>query len=352
MISPRDPNRPTASARPAHLRKSPRKRIALAVLSILVGIVVVAAGVFGVLWTVGRNRLLQGQAPNGMIEGVDLDEEGKRLTYQGHTYVYNDRLTTVLFIGTDRKKTSAQQENGANGQADALYLAALDTGTGKVTVLAIPRDIMTDVSIYSVSGLYQGVRKMQVCLAFAYGDGAHTSCENTVQAVSNLLYGVGISTYFCMDWKDISILNDLVGGVTVPEYDEAWQPTGRDVLLSGEALEAYLRNRDKTDLNASINRVERQVAYLKSLAKTVSEQSRQDITVPVRFYNALNSVSINTLDASKITYLTTVFLKGGAQVEFRTLKGEMVQGEEYAEMYLDDVETYEMMLDIFYERVQ
>ena len=350
MTSPNEPRR--RRAKPAHLRPSPGKRIALAVVCVAVGIVVVAAGVFGVLWTVGRNRLLAGQAPGGTIDGVDLDEEGKRLTYKGHTYVYNDRLTTMLFIGTDRQKnTPTNQENGTNGQADALYLVTLDTGTGKVTVLGVPRDVMTDVSVYSVSGLYQGVRKMQVCLAFAYGDGGQTSCEYTVQAVSNLLYGVGISTYFCMDWKDISLLNDLVGGVTVPEYDEAWNPTGREVRLSGAKVEWYLRSRDKSDLHSSLNRVERQMAYLKALAGTVAQRAREDITVPLRFYNTLNSASVNTLDASKITYLTTVFLKGGAQVEFRTLKGDMVQGEEFAEMYLDDVETYETMLDLFYERV-
>ena len=324
------------------------QKVLIAVVSVVVGTVVVAAGTVGVLYYVGREKM-RSQAPTN----IDVDEGGSTVIYNGESYVYNDKLTSILFIGTDRLSAKDQTEKvpGANGQADALYLAVIDTETGKVNVLGIARDIITDVKVYSVGGQYVGTEKMQVCLAYAYGDGREKSCENTVQAVSNLLYGIDIGTYFCLDWADIGKLNDLVGGVEVPEYDENWQKTGGTITLTSEKdAYTYLRLRDKDVLDGSINRMERQIDYLNAFAAKMAESARADITAPLRLYNEINSVSVNNLDATKITYLTTLFLNGGGKVEFSTLAGEMVQGEQYAEMILDDKTTYETLLELFYKK--
>lgn len=316
------------------------------VASVTVGLVVATAGTVGTLWVVGRNKM-RSEAPTGITTNAD---DGA-IVYEGETYTYNDKLTSVLFIGTDRDKNEqTAKEPGANGQADALYLAVIDTETGKVTVLGIARDIMTDVRLYSVAGQYLGTEKKQVCLAYAYGDGGKTSCENTVQAVSNLLYGIDIGTYFCMDWADIATLNDLVGGVEVPEYDENWQKTGNTVTIKGDDVYKYLRSRNKEALDSSVNRMERQINYLNAFVAKTADAARADITAPVRLFNALSDVSISTLDATKITYLTTLFLNGGAQIEFREITGEIVKGEQYAEMYLDDKTTYETLLNVFYKK--
>lgn len=327
------------------------KRAVFGAVAVLLCVALISSATFGVLWLVGRQSLLSGtgatQVPS--MPDVEIDEDGSTVRYKGNTYTYNKNLTSALFIGTDRKDESDfGGVSGQNGQADALYLAVIDTSNGKTTVIAISRDIMTDVRLYSVRGEYVGVKKMQVCLSFAYGDGKEKSCESTVQTVSNLLYGIDINTYFCMDWENIATLNNIVGGVEVPEYDANWNPTGKQVTLKGDAVLDYILLRDKTDLNSSTNRLERQVNYLKAFSEKTIERTKQDISVPLNLYNALSKSSINTLDASKITYLTTVFMDGGAQLEFRTLTGKMVQGEEFAEMYLDDTKTYEMLLDVFY----
>ncbi len=327
------------------------KRAAFGVVAVLLCVALISSATFGVLWLVGRHSLLSGtgatQVPS--MPDIEIDEDGTTVRYKGNTYTYNKNLTSALFIGTDRKDESDfSGVTGENGQADALYLAVIDTSNGKTTVIAISRDIMTDVRLYSVTGEYVGVKKMQVCLSFAYGDGKEKSCESTVQTVSNLLYGIDINTYFCMDWENIAAFNDAVGGVEVPEYDANWNPTGKTVTLKGQQVLDYIRMRDKDNINSSTNRLERQVNYLKAFSEKTIERTKKDISVPLNLYNTLSKNSINTLDASKITYLTTVFMDGGAQLEFRTLTGKMVQGEEYAEMYLDDTTTYEMLLDVFY----
>lgn len=330
------------------------KRIGFAIVAVVLSVALISGGTFGALWLIGRNSLTGGDGANQVpdILEVEIDEDGSTVFYKGHTYVYNKNLTSVLFIGTDRMGANDfGNVAGKNGQADALYLAVIDTATGKSTIIAISRDIMTDVRVFSVTGEYVGVKKMQVCLAFAYGDGKEKSCENTLQTVSNLLYGVDISTYFCMDWQNIVDLNDAVGGVDVPEYDANWEKTGKTVTLKGRAALDYIYLRNKEDLNSSTNRLERQVNYMKSFAEKTVQRTKNDITTPIKLYNKLSKNAINNLDASKITYLTTVFMNGGAQLEFRTLTGRMEQGEEFAEMYLDDTKTYEMLLEVFYNKI-
>ena len=353
MSSPTDREYVPKHARKSRLFDRRWKRVLFCVLAVLLSVAVLSGGTFGALWLVGRSSLMSGnntvQVPD--IPDIEADEDGTIVTYKGQTYEYNPNLTSVLFIGTDQSKNSGTAGAiGENGQADALYLAVLDTSTGKTTVIGIPRDTMTDVRLYSVTGEYIGVKKMQVCLSFAYGDGGAKSCESTVSTVSNLLYGIDINTYFCMKWTDFSKLADVVGGVEVPEYDADWNPTGRTVTLTGDTALAYIHERNLNDLNSSVNRLTRQVNFLQAFAQKTVQRTREDITVPLNLYNTVSKNSVNNLDASKITYLTTVFMNGGAQLEFRTLTGEMVQGEEYAEMYLDDTKTYEMLLDVFYNK--
>ena len=92
----------------------------------------------------------------------------------------------------------------------------LDTKTGKSRLIAISRDTMTDVNVYSDLGNFIGTEKLQLCLAYTYGDGKEKSCENTVRAVSRLFYGMPVAAYAALDLDAITVLTDAVGGVEVP----------------------------------------------------------------------------------------------------------------------------------------
>lgn len=343
-----------AHAKPSFFRRVLNrrwKRVVTAIVCVLLALLIALAATFAVLYATGRSGLISSKAPGSAPSGydIDLDDDGRTVRYNGKTYRYNSDIATLLLIGTDKKRAAAASgANGTNGQADALYLAAIDTKSGKVTVIAIPRDLMTEIDMYSASGNYIGRERKQVCLAYAYGDGKQLSCENTVTAVSGLLYGTDISTYFCMDKVYFAALTDVLGGVTVPEYDSNYKKTGRNITISGDRITEYISGRDKSVLESNSNRVERQVNFLKAFANKTIEQTKKDITVPLNLYNKLSKNSISTVDASKITYLATVFLNGGADLEFVTVPGKIVQGEKYAEMYADEKALYELLLDVFY----
>ena len=112
-------------------------------------------------------------------------EQGKEVTYQGEKYVYNEELVSILFLGVDKEafEEGGTVGDGKAGQADALFLLVLDTKTGKSRLIAISRDTMTDVNVYSDLGNFIGTEKLQLCLAYTYGDGKEKSCESRFQAV-------------------------------------------------------------------------------------------------------------------------------------------------------------------------
>jgi len=326
------------------------KRVLLVIISILLCLALIAVATFGIMWLSGRKALLDNDnqsmtAPSGYE--VDIDEDGI-VRYEGKRYAYNENMTSLLIIGVDDNERAAK----TNGQADALYLLAVDTQSGKVTVIAISRDIMADVEVFSDVGNSVGIKKQQICNAYAYGVDAVDGCENTVDAVSRLLYGVPINTYFSMKWTAISVLNDYVGGVTVPGYDSNWNPTGKMVTIYGKNALDYIQKRSKATIEGNSNRVQRQIDYLKAFADKSIERTKKDITTPVKLYNRLNKYSCNNLDATRITYLATVFINGGANLEFVNIPGKLVQGEKYVEMYVDQKALYEIVLDVFYEEVK
>ena len=79
---------------------------------------------------------------------------------------------------------------------------------------------MTQIRILGVTGEPAGTFTGQLALAHTYGSGEEDSCENTVLAVSNLLYGMEIDHYVSLTMDGVALLNDLVGGVTVEVLDD------------------------------------------------------------------------------------------------------------------------------------
>lgn len=131
-----------------------------------------------------------------------------------------------FFSGVDKEafEEGGTVGDGKAGQADALFLLVLDTKTGKSRLIAISRDTMTDVNVYSTLEILSEREKLQLCLAYTYGDGKEKSCENTVRAVSRLFYGMPVAAYAALDLDAIAVLTDAVGGVEVTGHQRSDDP--------------------------------------------------------------------------------------------------------------------------------
>lgn len=153
-----------------------------------------------------------------MCPGNDADEalEAGSIRYNGKTYAYKSDVLTFLCMGIDKTgEVKASKDLYRGGQADALFLAVLDPGDKKINIIGINRDTMTEIKTFDPNGLYAGKRGGADCACHAYGEGLEESCENTVEAVSNLFYGLPIHGYCALNMSVISTINDAVGGVEV-----------------------------------------------------------------------------------------------------------------------------------------
>lgn len=342
---------------------SKKKKVLLGILFGFLGLLAALVITVLILVAVGKSSLLDRTGmkldPSDAVSGAVVENDGMDVEYAGTKYRYNQDMTGILCIGVDRD-TFADGDNtyGINGQADALFLTALDTGTGRTTVIPIPRDTMADVDLYSAGGAYVSSEKKQICLSYAYGDGKKSSCENTVKSVSRLFYGLPINSYIAIDMDAIGLLTDKVGGVPVTPTSDFVSGSyrfikGQETVLTGDKAVSYVQSRNKSDINSSLDRMARQKQFVQGFFSRALAMTKKDIKTPVSLYNAVSGSMITTLDIADISFLTSCVIGGmsGGKLEFRSMDGEMKMGEKYAEYYADEQSIYEMIIDVFYEPV-
>ncbi len=320
----------------------------------LVLLFAVACGTRYVLLQKGKQTL----AANAAVQIAD--EDSQRVRYKGKTYSYNKNIITILCMGIDREgfNDDGRVAAGQSGQADSLFLAVLDTRTGEIKLIAISRDTMTDINVYSDQGNFVGTEKLQLCLAYTYGDGREKSCENTKKAVSCLFYGIPVHAYMALDLTAIADLNDVVGGVEVPVTKDLaiLDPSlkeGEKIKLHGEQAQRYVRSRLTEEAQASADanndRIERQKQYLMAFGAKALASTKKDIRLPFTLYKTVEKSMITDLSVSECVYLGTMAAKSGMKtVEIQSVPGKSVMGEKYAEFQVDDKKLYEKILDIFY----
>ena len=298
-----------------------------------------------------------------VVEVPDIAEtldDGKIVKYNGKKYILNENVVSVLGMGVDRSEFAKEdiETYGTNGQADTIFLATLDTVTGEIKIISLSRDTMTEIDMYSESGNYAGIHRRQLCLAYSYGDGRESSCENVVKAVERMIYGLPINSYFAIDLDAIASINDAVGGVTVKSIGDMKLPSGmkitngQKITLKGNDATGYVRNRSIVDLDANALRMKRQVQYVQAFADKTLSMTKSDISTPIKLFDAIKKDGdlVSNLNSAKISYLTECVLKhGSVNIDFINVDGEIKLGEnKYAEFYPDETQFFEIILDVFY----
>ena len=336
----------------------------LALLILLLGLSRLGAEAFKLLsWAdlfIGGRRMLiyeniqksELDFPEILPGSASLDPDGSTITYNGHRYRLNQDLTTILFLGIDH--TIAETEViGTGGQSDVVLLLGIDTKTGKTTVLNISREIYAQVDVYSVSGLFVKTEPLQLTLAYSYGDGKHSSCQNAMRSVSRLLYGLPIRSYLAVDMNGISALNEAVGGVTLQSMDDIELPGGQmirkgeTVELHDTALDRYIRIRP-AGIDSNARRMERQQQYITAFSEIVVEKSRRDLHFPVELFSTAAPYIVTDLDIPDVTFLSSTFLSHGAEFKLRDIDGSFGMLGDSAVFYPDETDLFEAVLDLFY----
>lgn len=337
-----------------HRRRWPK--VVITLLCVLVALVLAAIATVAILINVGKGELLgdSNSIELDIPKTVDNSDSGKYITYNGEKYKYNENITSVLFMGVDKRTFNEGEELiGANGDADALILLAYDVKTAKANLISISREAMVDMDAYSVDGSFVGTKNQQICLAYAYGDGKEKSCENEVDAVKKLFYNIPINSYVALDLDGIGFINDAVDGVTLTSLD-TFKNFKKDevVTLYGDNAETYVRYRDTSQLDSNNSRMQRQKQYLNAFFNQLVKETKSDLTTVVDLYNVSSPYLVTNVGVGKAAYLASSVLQGSfGDFDMQNVPGTVTQGENYAEFNIDKDAFFELFLSVYYEKV-
>lgn len=330
-------------------------RIAIAVLVILLIFVFTAGGT--ILW-------LHNSGKKDLVVETASPEYEETIEYNGSTYVYDKNKVAFAFIGVDRQEIGEASSDvyGNSGQADTDMVVVVDTSTGAVSLITIPRDTIVDIDLYSASGIFLRTEPKQLCLAYAYGDGGESSCTNVTSAISRILKNVPVEKYFALDLEGIAPLNDAVGGVTVEslhDFPEKGIKKGDTVTIRGDFAETYVRSRDLDYIEASLNRTQRQSQYVRGYVGQLRTAVTNDFSVVSKLYNTAAQYSQTNIKLNDVTYLASLIVsKGISDFTHYSIDGEMKASEQtvredgvYAEFYVDEDSVMEAVVNCFYTKV-
>ncbi len=339
--------------------RSKRKKTIITVLAVLLAVILAFGGIFAWFWINSKKNI----HPNGEINfepgdvGIDDDtapvihDSGKIIEYKGATYRFNENAVSVALMGIDKEVLGTEYgQVGTGGQADTIALAVYDPQSGKVSIAVIPRDTMVDVNTYDVKGGFLDIKRQQICVSYAYGDGRETSCENTIRSINRLLMGIPVDLYLAMDLDGIPALNDAIGGVTLTCIETEGRFTeGETVTLSGEDADAYVRDRDMNRLDADTARRARQKQYMEAYLSQAMSKIKKNFSLISKLYNEAMNYVVTDISLDRVTYIATTALTNNIAVaDFRTLPGSYTEGENYAEYIPDETALFEMILDMYY----
>ena len=336
-----------------------RKAGPIKIIIPLIILIVLACLAVGVI--IIKNSKENDTSSSSAVEAPDYDSADKWsegvVTYNNQQYRYNNTIRTYLFMGIDTDDPVHKAEDGiSGGQADALFLIVVDKAHEKLSLISIHRNLMTTVKMYNREGEYTGDAELQICLQHGYGDGERLSCQRTADCVSNLFYGIPIHGYVSLNMGGIGLLNDALGGVELTVMQDlnvqsrnVHLTEGETKVLSGEEAYVYVRSRDTTQFDSASDRLARQEQYLNKMIPVMLKKIRRASSA-VSVYGASEDYIYSNVDYSKLAdELSDVTYD--SEEGIRDIPGEVVMGEQLEEFYADDDGLYQLVLDVFYDKV-
>lgn len=332
-----------------------RKKIVKRIGSVFLALVVILMFLFVAAGEVGKYKL-KNQAVTASHEALGSDnswvEPMQTIEYEGKHYQYNEDLYVILCMGIDTENDMREEGGvaGQGGQSDANFLVVLDEKQKRISIIAIPRDTMTEIDIYDVVGGYVDSIEEHLALQYAYGNGGRESCKMMERAVSGLLYGMPVNGYVSFNLNVIEPLNGTVGGVniTLEEDFEGYQ-AGETIWLDNKLAYQFIRTRDCDEAYSADARLRRQKQYLSAFVEKVLLLTKQDIRQPFRIYHAVSDYLITDVTMNEMFSMAVLGINCEfSDAYFYRVPGEQRLGDYYEEYHVDRQALYEVVLEVFY----
>ena len=177
----------------------------------------------------------------------------------------------ILVLGLDRRPGEPED---TPSRSDTMFIASIDKSEGRLQLLAIPRDLWTDVPFGNKPGDWA---QAKINAAYSYGQFYKYPGGGAGAAVAAVRHDLNITIdhYVVIDWVGFVQLVDAIGGIDINVPTEV-SDFGTDVLdvfrnntvppglqhMDGQQALGYSRVRVDGDLK----RIERQQLVIKAVA--------------------------------------------------------------------------------------
>ena len=271
-----------------------------------------------------------------------------RVRYDGAWYKENPNLTTLLIIGVDSFDIKEEHSK----QCDSLVLVLMNEEDGTYKTLQLNRDTMADVPQLDMNWQEYGTKNQQIALAYSHSDSDAINAQNTVKAVSNLLYGIDVDHFIVLGMDAVPMINDLVGGVPVTIEDDFTNvdPSliqGETITLNGQQALHFVRARSEMAEPTNIARMARQRAYIQALHKAAKEKAEEDSDFIMRSLFEISSYIDSDCSITQLTKFFNIALECEPP-DILTTKGEAQTSGEYNEYILDEDALQQQVIDLFF----
>ncbi len=267
------------------------------------------------------------------------------------------RIKTYLVMGTDATgPVKAVEEYDGTGQCDVLELLVIDQNANTYALLPINRNTITEVKSLQTDGTYIATTEVQIALAHANGDGLEISCENTVDAVSHLLYGQTIDGYAALNMDSIRIINHFAGGVAVTIEDDFSStdpslPMGETVTLTDDQAMHYVHDRMNVGDSTNEGRMRRQKAYMNALLPILEEKTSENESFPLNLFEALGDYMVTDLSGKDCSKIAKAAMKNEFLGTFEIEGEASLDDWGFDQFIVDEDSLADVVIDLFYERL-
>lgn len=169
-------------------------------------------------------------------------------------------IQTVLVSCLDNYNVEELSGYRNANRADFLLLLVIDEQNQKITSVQINPDTVVS---FEIPGKHENV-EVPVGHIHTYGSGGSDSCLNVSGAISAFLGGIKVNHYLAFSRDALQLVNDAIGGVTVPIAASTDEVEPETVTLSGEAAAEFFSLRNQEDVTNEIH-MEKQRRYMKGL---------------------------------------------------------------------------------------
>lgn len=283
-----------------------------------------------------------------------IGQEESQIFYKGNWYTQRKDVETLLLIGVDKYEMAESEYYVNNQQSDFLLLLVYDKTAHTCKALPLNRDTVTKITRLGLGGAYAGTYDAQLALAYTYGSGRQDSGRNTVEAVSNLLYGADISHFISLSMEGVAVLNDAVGGVTVTVKDDFSGvtdalPMGETVTLHGDDALTFVRSRGGMAEPTNINRMARQRQYMDGLLERL-RSCMQDDDFMLQLVTDINEYMVSDCTVNQLSTLSTEIANSEVSV-LDAPAGESKEVNGYMQFHVDEDALKQTVIDLFYQQV-